>query len=112
MTSINFKFSLTGAVPIATLNIQRSAIQGATIPDSWHHQMIFGVSHRGIYLTNPLECVSEEVLHPQLCSPSVLLIRRQDIVSRWTTATDLCRLATSSDIRWKQMNVLGECLTL
>lgn len=101
-----------GAVPIATLNIQKSVLQGATIPDSWHHQMIFGVSHRGIYLTNPLECVSEDVLHPQLCSPSELLVRRQDIVSRWAPNTDLCRLATSSDIRWKQMNVLGQVVNI
>lgn len=101
-----------GAVPIATLNIQKSVVQGATIPDSWHHQMIFGVSHRGIYLTNPLECMSEEVLQPQLCSPSELLVRRQDIVSRWTPDTALCRLATSSDIRWKQMNVLGQVVNI
>lgn len=101
-----------GAVPIATLNIQRSVIHGATIPDSWHHQMIFGVSHRGIYLTNPLECVSEENLHPQLCSPSELLVRRQDIVSRWVPETDLYRLAMSSDIRWKQMNVLGQVVNV
>ncbi|XP_034235856.1 uncharacterized protein LOC117642120 isoform X2 [Thrips palmi] len=101
-----------GAVPIATLNIQKSVLQGATIPDSWHHQMVFGVSHRGIYLTNPLECVREEVLHPQLCSPSELLVRRQDIVSRWAPNTDLCRLATSSDIRWKQMNVLGQVVNI
>ncbi|KAJ1523948.1 hypothetical protein ONE63_010496 [Megalurothrips usitatus] len=101
-----------GAVPIATLNIQKSVNQGATIPDSWHHQMIFGVSHRGIYLTNPLECVSEDILNPQLCSPSELLVRRQDIVSRWSPNTDLCRLATSSDIRWKQMNVLGQVVNV
>ncbi|KAK3918450.1 Transcriptional regulator ATRX [Frankliniella fusca] len=101
-----------GAVPIATLNIQRSVIHGATIPDSWHHQMIFGVSHRGVYLTNPLECVSEENLHPQLCSPSELLVRRQDIVSRWSPDTDLYRLAISSDIRWKQMNVLGQVVNV
>lgn len=99
-----------GAVPIAILNIQKSVVQGATIPDSWHHQMIFGVSHRGIYLTNPLECVSEDALHPQLCSPSELLIRRQDLVSRWSPDTDLFGLTNTSDIRWKQMNVLGKRL--
>nr|CAD7442113.1 unnamed protein product [Timema bartmani] len=32
--------------------------------DAWHHQMVFGVGQRGMYLPNPLEFVSEEALWP------------------------------------------------
>lgn len=50
----------SGAAPIATLNLQHCG-EGCDIPDAWHHQMIFGVGQAGIYLTNPLECLPEEV---------------------------------------------------
>lgn len=53
-------FVLTGAAPIATLNLQHCG-ESYDIPDAWHHQMIFGVGQAGIYLTNPLECLSEQV---------------------------------------------------
>jgi hypothetical protein len=36
-----------GAVPLATLNLQRGVKPGWTIPDAWHHQMIYGVSSKG-----------------------------------------------------------------
>lgn len=38
---------MSGAVPIATLNLQRGVKPGWTIPDAWHHQMIYGVSSKG-----------------------------------------------------------------
>ena len=94
-------------MPIATLNLQRSRTRrlGQTIPDAWHHQMIFGVGSGGhdadndqnfqlplddtnfvkprIYLTNPLESIDEEVILEQLCSPSELLVKRLDVLYRW-----------------------------
>ena len=36
-----------GAVPVATLNLQRGVKPGWTIPDAWHHQMVYGVSSKG-----------------------------------------------------------------
>lgn len=41
-------FVILGAVPIATLNLQKGVKPGWTIPDAWHHQMIYGVSSKGI----------------------------------------------------------------
>lgn len=93
-----------GAVPIATLNLQKG-IQ--PIPDAWHHQMIFGVSEEGIHLTNPLECVRAEDLWPQLCSDSVLLIKREDVLSRWNRE-EFVRLMKLKDVRWRRLNVVGE----
>lgn len=101
-----------GAVPIATLNLQHGVAPENPIPDAWHHQMIFGVSARGIYLTNPLECVHEGALWSQLSSPSVLKIKRSDIISRWHPGTNLRPLITQPDERWKKMNVLGNMAEL
>lgn len=95
-------------IPIATINLQKGVGSEGTIPDVWHHQMVFGVGPRGIYLTNPLECIPEKALMVQLCSPPVLKIRRADILSRWTPSTDLRPLIKHPDLRWKRMNVLGK----
>ncbi|KAK7082897.1 hypothetical protein SK128_002156 [Halocaridina rubra] len=99
-----------GGVPLATLNLQVGVAVGQTIPDAWHHQMIFGVGPQGIYLTNPLECVSDCLLGDQLCTDSILLIRRADIVSRWGRGDRLIRLTQQKDTRWLDMNVLGQVL--
>lgn len=99
-----------GAVPIATLNIQvrRSGDACSEIQDSWHHQMIFGVTRQGIFLTNPLECVPTAELIPQLSSSSVLLIRRDDVTKRMGPQTNLRKLTRFPDERWNEMNVLGK----
>lgn len=97
-----------GGVPLATLNLQVGVAPGQTIPDAWHHQMIFGVGPQGIYLTNPLECVSDCLLGDQLCTDSVLLIRRADVVGRWGQGDRLIRLTRHPDARWREMNVLGQ----
>ena len=98
-----------GAVPIATLNMQKGLLPGQPIPDAWHHQMIFGVSPSGVFMTNPLESVSDHVLLEQLCSDSELLVRRSDVISRWTPTCDLQILSEiDSDERWEQFNVLGQ----
>lgn len=84
------------------------------VPDSWRHQMMYGVAYNPLrpecaqfYLTNPLSQSSLEALRPQLVSPSTLLIRRADILSRWTQQTDLMPLATHSNQLWHTFNVLG-----
>lgn len=93
-----------GAVPIATLNLQKCA---SSVPDAWHHQMIFGIGPLGVCLTNPIECVHPSYLYSQLSSESVLLIRREDVLSRWNVATDLPQLMRLKDPRWSKMNVVG-----
>lgn len=109
------KWLSRGAVPIATLNLQRGLAwrPGQTIPDAWHHQMIFGVGPSGVYMTNPLESVAECVLNEQLCSSSHLLVRRADILLRWHPNCDLSVLAdVDNDERWDNMNVLGQVVNV
>ena len=105
-----------GCVPVATLNLQRAVTSpGAQIADAWHHQMIWGVSGRNVYLTNHLEVLPEQSLTPQLDSPSELLIRREDVISRWSEGTDLSPLVTDPgcfDQRWSDANVLGQIVNL
>ncbi|XP_011168070.1 uncharacterized protein LOC105201663 isoform X2 [Solenopsis invicta] len=99
-----------GAAPIATLNLQHCG-EGCDIPDAWHHQMIFGVGQAGIYLTNPLECLPEQLLWHQLVSPSILLIRKTDVLAHWNENTDLMPLATM-DQKWRKLNVLGQVVNM
>ena len=64
----------------------------------------------GVYLTNPLEIVPEETIMEQLMSDSVLLVRRQDVVSRFQPTASLAPLLHHPDPRWCTMNVLGMCV--
>ena len=68
------------------------------------------VCYTGLYLTNPLEIVSERSAMKQLCSDSVLMVRRQDIISRFRKTTDLGELLGHPDPRWSTMNVLGQLI--
>jgi len=102
-----------GVVPVATLNLQNGLLApGQTIPDSWHHQMVFGVSSDGVFLTNPLESVSETIIMDQLSSQSQLLVRRSDIISRWHPTCDLQILAEVDNERWDNFNVLGQVINV
>ncbi|XP_063626585.1 uncharacterized protein LOC134798170 [Cydia splendana] len=99
-----------GAVPILTMNLQVGC--EGEIPDAWHHQMVFGVSPRGIYLSNPVECTRECALWPKLTSPSVLLVRTRDVLARFTPDTDLTPLMAVPDRRFNTFNVLGQVVNV
>lgn len=92
-----------GTVPLATLNLQKVVLLGEPIPDAWHHQTIFGVTSDGVYLTNPSEVSKFSVIRQQLCSESVLLIRKEDVISRWSPNIDLGLVDTEQE--WKKLNV-------
>ncbi|XP_029696536.1 uncharacterized protein [Takifugu rubripes] len=94
-----------GAVPVATMNMQLAVPAGEEVPDAWHHQLIFGVAPNAVFMTNPLDVVSEDILHQRLCSESVLLIRREDVLQRLTPA---CCLANLSEPRWEALDVQGQ----
>jgi len=81
------KWLQQGAVPIATLNLQRvpDGYDGP-IPDAWHHQMIFGVNSTGVFMTNPLEFCRKSDMLRHLRSASELLVRRDDVIKRWAPA--------------------------
>ena len=102
-------FLCTGAIPLVTLNLQKAVPSDYMIPDAWHHQMVFGVSQQGVFLTNPQEIVPEHVIMEQLSSDAELLVQRKDVVSRWRTEEDcdLRLLMSQSDERWRTLNVLG-----
>lgn len=108
-------YAIKGAVPILTLNPQRVVdVLPSMVPDNWHHQMMHGIAYcpfypeiSKIYLTNPLSEISMKVLRPQLFSPSALMIKKEEVLSRWTPCTDLVPLATQSNSQWETFNVLG-----
>ncbi|GAA6087669.1 uncharacterized protein LOC113648645 isoform X1 [Tachysurus ichikawai] len=52
--------------------------------------------------------VSEEELHVRLCSESVLLIRREDVLKRITADSPLPPIDHPNDPRWKTLNVEGQ----
>ncbi|XP_036396529.1 uncharacterized protein LOC118785735 [Megalops cyprinoides] len=60
-------------------------------------------------MTNPLDVVSEGVVLQRLCSESVLLIRREDVLQRWTADAALSALTRGqSDPRWSSLDVDGQ----
>ncbi|XP_048124227.1 uncharacterized protein LOC125310650 isoform X1 [Alosa alosa] len=97
-----------GAVPVATMNMQRAVPAGEETPDAWHHQLIFGVGPNAVFMTNPLDVVSEGEVHERLCSESVLLIRREDVLQRLTSDIPLSAISDHPDPRWKGLDVEGQ----
>lgn len=98
-----------GAVPVATMNMQLAVPEGEEVPNAWHHQLIFGVTSNAVFMTNPLDVVSEGEVHQRLCSESMLLIRREDVLQRLTPDCSLSGLSESqSDPRWKALDVEGQ----
>lgn len=103
------RWILRGAVPVATMNMQRAVPEGEEIPDAWHHQLIFGVGPGAVFMTNPLDVVSEEEVHERLCSESVLLIRREDVLKRLTRDVPLSQISDlHPDSQWKTLSVEGQ----
>ncbi|KAI4790015.1 hypothetical protein KUCAC02_034882 [Chaenocephalus aceratus] len=100
----------SGAVPVATMNMQMAVPDGEEVPDAWHHQLIFGVSPNAVFMTNPLDIGEKRGgVHQRLCSESVLLIRREDVLLRLTPECSLSGLSElQSDPRWRAMDVEGQ----
>lgn len=67
-----------GCIIVATFNLQ---VLGN---DAWHHQVVYGVDRTNglVYCTNPLEPYSEDLVRTFLSTKSLLLIRKEDILSR------------------------------
>lgn len=95
---------LNGAIPLATLNCQKVPLCDGIIPDAWHHQVICGVSEKGVHLINPREVCPFDVISKELCSESVLLIRRHDVLQRWSNTLDYSCWKSEGN-RWKELNV-------
>ena len=68
----------TGHCLVATLNLQLFG------NDAWHHQFVYAVDtlKRLVYCANPLTCYKEEVFKQLLCTPSVLVVRGEDVIKR------------------------------
>ncbi|XP_054480070.1 uncharacterized protein LOC129111932 [Anoplopoma fimbria] len=98
-----------GAVPVATMNMQLAVPEGEEVPDAWHHQLIFGVAPNTVFMTNPLDVECEEEVHQRICSESVLLIRREDVLQRLTPDCCLSSLSESqSEPQWKALDIEGQ----
>ena len=95
---------VNGAIPLATLNCQKIPLGDGTIPDAWHHQVICGVSKNGVHLTNPERVCPIDVISKELCSDSVLLIRRHDVLQRWNNTLDYS-CWDSDGSRWNELKV-------
>lgn len=65
------RWILRGAVPVATMNMQRAVPEGEEIPDAWHHQLIFGVGPGAVFMTNPLDVGAYELGTVKLIYPAV-----------------------------------------
>ena len=101
-----------GLVPVLTLNVQNGPpCPDGQLQDSWHHSMVWGVLGQDIYMANPLDVMAESVLMAQLDCPSTMLIRRQDIVSRFHSSLDLQHI-NYLGARWRHMNVLGQVVNV
>jgi predicted nicotinamide N-methyase len=63
---------------VGTFNLQ---VEGN---DAWHHQVIFGANlqRRLVYCFNPLCAYTEQDIVNYVSTPSILLIRRRDVLSR------------------------------
>ncbi|XP_072013788.1 uncharacterized protein [Amphiura filiformis] len=102
-----------GIVPLATLNLQAIPVnEDGDIHDAWHHQMIYGVDDDGIHMCNPIIAETIDRIQLQLCSESVLLVRRFDVLKRWHKNTNLSALALHEDARWRDLDVLGQAVDM
>lgn len=101
-----------GAVPVALLNLQRVSLWGF-VPDAWHHQMIYGCGSDGVYLTNPIERKSSEMIMKELTSDSILLVRSIDVLKRFNpNDKNLIEIIRHGDKRWHNLNVLGQVINV
>lgn len=91
-----------------TANLQRGTVRGRPVADAWHHQMVFAADRESAYVCNSVENISECVLQEILCSPSVLLVRAEDVHQHWTKGCDLSSLINHTDPKWTEMNVIGK----
>lgn len=93
---------LKGCILIATLNLQ---IIGN---DAWHHQLIYGMNreNKSVYMMNPMEECSLTFLERFISTPSVLLIRREDVVSRCDR--DGADFSIFSRPEWLKFNVMEQ----
>ncbi|CAL9698666.1 unnamed protein product [Knipowitschia caucasica] len=99
-----------GAVPVATMNMQRAVPEGEEVPDAWHHQLVFGVAldANAVFMTNPLDVERQSDMLERLCSDSVLLVRRKDVLQRLSPGCSLSELSQDPDPRWTSLDVLGQ----
>ena len=75
--------------------------------DAWHHQMVYGVDtkERMIYCTNPLKAYSEVEASICLSTDSVLLIRRDDVISRFQPDLELNEWDVITGDPWDSFHV-------
>jgi hypothetical protein len=103
----SFFLYIKGAIPIVTLNTKRQPPNESVLEDSWHHRMVRGADGRNIYLTDPVQSISEPVLLQRISCSSVQVVDTVEIMFRWKHDTDLNELIHQEDPAWTSLNVLG-----
>ncbi|CAE8621577.1 unnamed protein product [Polarella glacialis] len=93
-----------GCSAIATLNTQR--MYGA---DYWHHQMIYGVSAEGVFVTNGIEVLGFDEIRKGLESPSILEVRAQDVLHCCPFDAEAC---DKLGAEWEKLAVSQQLLDL
>lgn len=99
-----------GAAPIATFNCQ-AVSSGGSVPDAWHHQMVYGVSGTTVvHATNGMRHIGKAVFDAMTSTASILLIRRDDVLRWYSPHDDLAPL--DAEPRWRAMRVRQQVLAV
>mmetsp|Transcript_73188 Transcript_73188/g.238014 ORF Transcript_73188/g.238014 Transcript_73188/m.238014 type:complete len:259 (-) Transcript_73188:34-810(-) len=93
-----------GCSAVGTINTQR--MYGA---DYWHHQMIHGVSSKGVFVTNGVEVLGFREIELGLVSPSELLIRASDALGCRPFDAEACDAMGEA---WARLGVARQLLEL
>ncbi len=102
-------------IPIVTLNLQKKKLEShhdfMDVPDYWHSQMIFKIEDNNVFLTNPIKSLPINTLMSLLCSESVLLVQKQEVVHhcRNMTKEEICNIKWPDKV-WEEMKVTEQIL--
>jgi hypothetical protein len=106
LTSFITDYLQSGCCLVATLNLQLFG------NDAWHHQMIYGIttsddaSRAMVHMMNPLDAYPVHVVQKLISTPSVLLIRREDINLRHARVTEDSSIYNTP--LWREFDVQGQ----
>lgn len=89
-----------GEVLIATLNLQLIG------NDAWHHQLIYGIDPiRGlVHCMNPVGAYPLDLFYAMLSTPSVLLVRKEDVLRRINLPDPTLQVLCAEEL-WKPFEI-------
>ncbi len=101
-----------GCAASALMNLQRTVNEDGSVPDAWHHQMIYGCMGGKVMLTNPVEHKRVDVLMEEVCCESVLLVRWSNVALRAgaNRRASVAEMEAGMEAKWEEMNVRGQVM--